>query len=90
MGNYFIEISPAAERDLKKLKDKIPNFNELINVIDDLSIEPKPYGVRKIKGFKNTYRIRFLFYRIIYDILDNDNRLIILRIIKRNESTYKF
>jgi mRNA-degrading endonuclease RelE of RelBE toxin-antitoxin system len=47
MGNYFIEISPAAEKDLTKLKDKIPNFNELISVIDDLSIEPKPYAVRK-------------------------------------------
>jgi mRNA interferase RelE/StbE len=90
MKNYFIEISPAAERDLKKLKNKISNFNKLISVIDDLSTEPKPYGVRKISGFKNTFRIRFFVYRIIYDVLDRDNRLIILRIIKRNESTYKF
>lgn len=90
MGKYFIEISPAAERDLKKLKNKLPSFKELIRIIDNLSIEPKPLGVRKIRGFKNTFRIRYFSYRIIYDIFDKDSMIIVLRIIKRNESTYRF
>lgn len=90
MENYLVEISPAAERDFKKLKSKLPNFNDLVSIIDNLSIEPRPPGVRKIKRFQNTYRIRFFSYRIIYDVFDKDNRVIILRVIKRNESTYEF
>ena len=90
MNNYIIEISPAGEKDLKKLKNKLPDFYSLISIIDDLSIEPRPIRVRKIKGFDRTFRVRFRSYRIIYDIYDKDNRVIILRILRRSESTYKF
>ena len=87
---YNIEIAPAAERDLKKLNKILSSSGGIINAIDHLSFNPKPLGVRKIKGFKNTFRIRVRSYRIIYDIYEKDNRVIILRIIKRSESTYKF
>ena len=90
MDNYIIEILPAGGKDLKKLQNKLPDFNSLISIIDDLSIDPRPIGVRKIKGFDRTFRIRFRSYRIIYDIHDKDNRIIILRILRRSESTYKF
>ena len=90
MDNYNIEISPAGEKDLKKLQNKLPDFDNLINLIDDLSIEPRPIGVRKIKGFDRTFRVRFRSYRIIYDIYDKNNRILILRILRRSESTYKF
>jgi mRNA interferase RelE/StbE len=90
MEKHNIEISPAAERDFKDLKSKLKNFNDLVVVIDELSTNPKPYGVRKVKGFNITFRIRFSSYRIIYDIYDKDKKVIILRIIKRDKSTYKF
>ena len=90
MVNYYIEISSAGEKDLKKLQNKLPDFDSLISAIDDLSIDPRPIGVRKIKGFDRTFRVRFRSYRIIYDIYDKDNKVIILRILKRSESTYKF
>jgi len=72
------------------LLNKLPDFDSLINIIDDLPMDPGPIGVRKIKGFDRTFRARFRSYRIIYDIYDNDNRVIILRILKRSGSTYKF
>ena len=90
MDNYTIEVSPAGEKDLKKLQNKLSDFDSLINIIDDLSIDPRPIGVRKIKGFDRTFRVRFRSYRIIYDIYDKNNRILILRILRRSESTYKF
>jgi mRNA interferase RelE/StbE len=90
MKEYNIEISPAAERDIRNLKNNLRNFKDLVNTIDELSANPRPYGVRKVKGFDNTFRIRFASYRIIYDIFDKDKRIIILRIVKRDKSTYKF
>jgi len=90
MKEYNIQISPAAERDLKDLKIKIKNFSDLITVIDELSANPRPYEVRKVKGFSITFRVRFSSSRIIYDIYDKDKKIIILRIIKRDKSTYKF
>lgn len=90
MKEYNIEISPAAERDLKDLKDKLKNFRNLITTINELSIDPRPYGVRKVKGFNITFRVRFMSYRITCDIYNKDKRIIILRILKRDKSTYKF
>lgn len=87
---YHIEISPAAERDLKKLKKKLSYLGDIINVIDELSSHPRPIGARKVRGFLRTFRIRYRLYRIIYDIYEKDNRIIVLRILKRSESTYKF
>jgi len=48
---YSIEISPAAEKDLKKLKKKLSYLDGIISIIDDLSSDPWPIGVRKVKGF---------------------------------------
>jgi mRNA interferase RelE/StbE len=90
MEEYSIEISSAAERDLKDLKSRLKNFNELVCLIDDLSINPRPYGIRKVKGFSITFRVRFSSYRVIYDIYDKGKKIIILRIVKRDKSTYKF
>ncbi len=90
MEEYNIKLSPAAERDLKDLKNKLKNFNDLVDAIDELSLNPRPYGIRKVKGFSITFRIRFSSYRIIYDIYDKGKKIVILRIVKRDKSTYKF
>ena len=90
MEEYNIKLSPAAERDLKDLKNKLKNFNDLVDAIDELSLNPRPYGIRKVKGFSITFRIRFSTYRIIYDIYDKGKKIVILRIVKRDKSTYKF
>ena len=86
---YNIEIAPSAERDLKKLNKKLISLDGIVDAIDNLSLDPRPTGARKVKGFINTYRIRIHSYRIIYDIYEKDNIVIILRILKRSESTYK-
>lgn len=75
MEEYIIGISPKAEKDLRKLKGKWKHFDDLIGVIDELSLNPRPCGIRKIRGFDQTYRIRFLSYRIIYDIYDRDKKI---------------
>jgi mRNA interferase RelE/StbE len=87
---YEIEVSPAAERDLEKLGLRIQKYDfELLKMaIRDLSEEPRPQGVRKIKGAKNAYRIRVRSYRIVYDVFDNKQLVLILLIARCTETTY--
>ncbi|BDI18821.1 translation repressor RelE [Nostoc cf. commune SO-36] len=67
--SYKVEILKGALKQLKKLS---PELQERIQVkIDDLAIEPRPNGVKKLKGKENVYRIRLGEYRIIYDIFDD-------------------
>ncbi|MBN3898195.1 MAG: type II toxin-antitoxin system RelE/ParE family toxin [Nostoc sp. NOS(2021)] len=66
--SYKVEILKGALKQLKKLS---PELQERIQVqIDDLAIEPRPKGVKKLKGKENAYRIRVGEYRVIYDIFD--------------------
>ncbi|KAF3887635.1 MULTISPECIES: type II toxin-antitoxin system RelE family toxin [Nostocales] len=67
--NYKVEILKGALKQIKKLPLEL---QERIQVkIDNLAIEPRPSGVKKLKGKENTYRIRVCEYRIIYDIFEN-------------------
>ena len=67
--SYKVEILKGALKQLKKLS---PELQERIQVkIDDLAIEPRPNGVKKLKGKENAYRIRVGEYRVIYDIFDD-------------------
>jgi mRNA interferase RelE/StbE len=88
---YRIEISPAADRDLDKLKSRIrrQDFERLRNAVSSLAEEPRPQRVRKIKGAEKAYRIRVGNYRVVYEIYDNDNLVIILQVVRRSETTYR-
>ena len=88
---YRIEVSPAADRDLEKLKDRIrmQDFERLRNAVGNLAENPRPRGVRKIKGAEKAYRIRVGNYRVVYDVYDSDNLVLILQIARRTETTYR-
>ena len=88
---YRIEISPAADRDLEKLKGRIrrQDFERLRGAVGGLADEPRPQGVRKIKGAEKAYRIRVGSYRVVYEVYDNDNLVLILQVARRSETTYR-
>ncbi len=66
---YQVEISKNASKQLNKLS---PELQERIQArIDDLAIEARPNGVKKLKNREFGYRIRVGDYRVLYDIFDN-------------------
>ncbi|MBN1689691.1 MAG: type II toxin-antitoxin system RelE/ParE family toxin [Dehalococcoidia bacterium] len=89
-ANYQIELSPAAERDTRKLYRRISrqDSERLIAAIDKLAEEPRPRGVRKIERAVTAYRMRVGRYRIVYDVFDDQKRVVILELTRRNEATY--
>jgi mRNA interferase RelE/StbE len=88
---YRLEVSPAADRDLEKVKSRIRqhDFERLRDAVRSLSKEPRPQGVRKIKGAEKAYRIRVGSYRVVYEVYDNDNLVLILQVARRSETTYR-
>lgn len=87
---YEIKLNPSAKRDLEKLARRINegDFGRLETAISQLIVMPKPPGYRKIKGLENSFRIRVGEYRIIYEIYDKELLVLIIRVGRRNESTY--
>ena len=88
---YRLEVSPAADRNLEKLKGRIrsQDFERLRDAVRSLAKEPRPQGVRKIKGLEKAYRIRVGNYRVVYEVYDSENLILILQVARRSETTYR-
>jgi mRNA interferase RelE/StbE len=69
MPRYAVYALPRAERDLKKLPRHVRLRVE--EAIDGLAADPRPSGVKKLKGREATYRIRVGRYRILYEVHDD-------------------
>jgi mRNA interferase RelE/StbE len=88
---HKLEVSPAADRNLERLKRRIQrrNFERLRTAIRNLADNPRPHGVRKIEGAERAYRIRVGDYRIVYEIYDKESLVLILQVARRTETTYR-
>ncbi len=75
------------------VQKRINDFSEdlqvrLIAAIAVLSDNPRPNGVKKLKGYDSTYRVRVGDYRIIYQIQDRELIIILLSCIHRKDAYY--
>ena len=84
---YRVELAPAAARELRRLPRQIQQRIE--PVILALGHTPRPTGVRKLRSEAQTYRIRIGYYRVIYDVYDNQQLVVVLHVYRRSESTYR-
>ncbi|MDZ7970480.1 MAG: type II toxin-antitoxin system RelE/ParE family toxin [Nostoc sp. DedSLP03] len=66
---YEVKFTNGARKMFKKLSQELQD--RIQPKIDELAIEPRPNGVKKLQGEENTYRIRVGDYRVIYDIFDD-------------------
>jgi mRNA interferase RelE/StbE len=84
MPVYEILLSKAARKQLKVL----PAFvhNTIIEEITNLSLNPRPAGCVKLKGYRNSYRIRVGDYRVIYEIEDKVLRILVIAVGHRKDS----
>jgi len=88
---YRLEVSPAADRDLARLAKRIlrRDFERLRVAIRGLADEPRPRGVRKIRGAERAYRIRVGSYRVVYEVYDDEKLVLLLQVVRRTETTYR-
>lgn len=83
---WRVELAPAAGRELRRLPPG--DAARLRGPILALAIEPRPPGVAKLEG-TDWWRLRVGDLRIVY-LVDDDARLVVvLRVARRNERTYR-
>jgi mRNA interferase RelE/StbE len=81
---YTISIKPSALKELSKLPKATVKKTE--KAIDALAENPRPDGVKKLKGSEgDLYRIRVGDYRIIYYIEDEIKIVDIIKIGHRKD-----
>jgi mRNA interferase RelE/StbE len=81
---HRILLRPAAQRFLRKLRDKTL-ATRLVAAIRGLATDPRPPGCEKLVGVEDLYRIRVRDYRIIYQIQTAVLLVLVVKIGHRRE-----
>lgn len=81
---YRLFIKPSASKEAEKIPKK--QKERIRTEIKKLSENPRPKGVRKLKGKEDIYRIRIADYRVLYTIDDEENIIRILSVLNRKEA----
>ncbi len=85
----LIEYKDSFKKDLEKISDKLI-LNKVASIIDIIKESNRLYNIsniKKIKGFKDYYRIRIKNYRLGMKI--NPNLITLIRILPRKD-VYKY
>lgn len=83
MDGYRLQIKRSAERDLRRLPLSL--FARINRQILALGDEPRPPGVRKLKGTRSGWRIRIGDYRVLYQIDDEIRTVTVVRVRHRRD-----
>ena len=83
MTKYFVEVKPTARKELETLPD--PLLARVVRKLESLADVPRPAGCKKLKGFKDQWRVRIGDWRVVYHIDEAVKLVSILRIAHRRE-----
>lgn len=85
---YRIEVERRAKKALTRLPAQ--ETKRIVFAIDGLAETPRPPGCIAVKNApKGTYRLRVGEYRIVYVVIDKEQVIVIARISRRSERTYR-
>jgi len=83
---YVVEIKPSARRELENLSDSL--ITRLVPKIEALAANPRPSGCRKLRGYKDFWRVRVGDYRVVY-IIDDDRKVVSVTRIAHRRDVYE-
>ncbi len=83
MVKYSLEIKSAAQKEFNALDDTL--FARIDRKILTLASNPRPAGCKKLKGYKDQWRLRVGDWRVVYIIDDSAKVVSVTRIAHRRE-----
>jgi mRNA interferase RelE/StbE len=85
VDDYQVVFSRSAQKELESLPTEV--INRITSKIEELKVEPRPDGCKKLKGQPNHWRIRVGNYRVIYSI-DDDSRVVEIIMVCHRSQAY--
>lgn len=82
MANYSILFTKSAAKELERIPTR--DRHRIVSRISALAGEPRPPGVEKLSA-DDKYRIRQGDYRILYEIVDAELIVTVVRIGNRRD-----
>lgn len=83
VDSYSVELKPSARKELEALPDSA--LLRVIGKLEALGQNPRPAGCKKLKGYKDQWRVRIGDWRVVYIIDDAARQVSVTRIAHRRE-----
>jgi len=83
---YSLEIKQSAQKEMDQLDEKL--FTQIDRKLLALAENPRPAGCKKLKGYKDQWRIRAGDWRVLY-IIDDMAKLVAVTRIAHRRDVYK-
>jgi len=84
---WTLVIDRQPQKEMRRLPSDLRR--RIDRAILALTADPRPAGCRSVKDARGTYRVRVGAYRVIYTVLDSEGVIVVARVRKRDESTYR-
>lgn len=86
MAEYAVVFARSARKELEALEE--PLASRVLRRIEKLVANPRPGGVRKLRGASGLWRLRVGDYRVLYAIHD-DRKLVDVIAIRHRSDAYR-
>ena len=83
---YAVEARPRVRKALRQLD--VGTRKDVLEAMRSLGANPRPQGVKPLKGYRPWLRVRVGDYRIIYDV-DDDARVVTIAVIGHRRDVYR-
>ena len=83
MNSYSVEVKPPARKELEALPNNV--LARVVQKIEFLGDTPRPTGCKKLKGYKDQWRVRVGDWRVVYIIDDPAKLISVTRVAHRRE-----
>ena len=85
---YEIRVGKRTRKEIARFRTK--DQVRIVVALRALAEDPRPAGCRPVTtAERGTYRVRVGDHRIAYLVLDNEQVVIVARVSRRGEDTYK-
>jgi mRNA interferase RelE/StbE len=86
VSRYTVEVKPAARKELEALPDNV--LARVVRKLEALGDTPRPVGCKKLKGYKDQWRVRAGDWRVVY-VIDDAAKLISVTRIAHRSAVYE-
>lgn len=86
MSEYAVQVRPRARKALRQLGPAARK--DILAAVRTLGTDPRPAGVKSLKGHRPWLRVRVGDYRIIYDV-DDTTRTVTIVVVGHRREVYR-
>ena len=83
MDRYLVEVKSSARKELEELPGGV--LARVVRKLEALGDAPRPPECKKLKGYKDQWRVRVGDWRIVYIVDDSAKLVSVTRIAHRRD-----